>query len=205
MTAFFNQSSPIGISKFYSSIYLTLIHFILMIIILGILSTDILASQSDQRLDSLFNRLQTTSDEVEAQKIEIKIWEIWIESDREEVNNLMQRGISAMGKLDYETALKIFDKVVAIAPDFAEGWNKRATVHYLRKDFAASIKDVQRTLKLEPRHFGALSGLGLIFMEMKQYDSALKAFNDALEINPHLRGVKANADAIRKFLGIIEI
>ena len=205
MKTFFNQSGPIGISKFHSSNYLDLIRFITVVIIWGLLSTDILASQSDQRLDPLFNRLQTTLSEVEAQTIEITIWKIWIESDQDEVNRLMQAGTSAMEKRDYETALKVFDKVVAIAPNFAEGWNKRATVHYLRKDFAPSIKDIQRTLNLEPRHFGALSGLGLVFMEMERYDSALRAFKDALKVHPHLRGAKANVDAIRKHLGSVQI
>ena len=205
MKTFFKQSDPIGISKFHPSDYLDLIRFITVVILGYFLPTDILASQSDQRLDSLFNRLQTTVSKVEAQTIEITIWKIWIESDQDEVNRLMQAGISAMEKLDYGTALKVFDKVIAIAPNFAEGWNKRATVHYLRKDYAASIKDIQRTLNLEPRHFGALSGLGLVFMEMERYDSALRAFKDALKVHPHLRGAKANIDVIRKHLGNVQI
>lgn len=178
---------------------------ITVVIVWGLLSTDLLASQSDQRLDPLFNRLQTTLSDVEAQTIENTIWKIWIENDHDEVNRLMQAGTSAMQKLDYETALKVFDKMVTIAPNFAEGWNKRATVQYLRKDFAASIEDIQHTLNLEPRHFGALSGLGLVFKEMERYDSALRAFKDALKVHPHLRGAKANVDAIRKHLGRVQI
>ncbi|MBN4054203.1 hypothetical protein JYT87_00675 [Nitrospira defluvii] len=205
MKTFFKQSDPIGISKFHSSDDLDLIRFITVVVIWCLLPMDILASQSDQRLDPLFNRLQTTMSRVEAQTIEITIWKIWIESDQDEVNRLMQAGISAMEKLDYGTALKVFDKVIAIAPNFAEGWNKRATVHYLQKDFAASIKDIQRTLNLEPRHFVALSGLGLVFMEMEQFDSALRAFKDALKVHPHLRGAKANVDAIRKLLDNVQI
>ncbi|MEO1860714.1 MAG: tetratricopeptide repeat protein [Verrucomicrobiales bacterium] len=176
-----------------------------MVILWGLLSTETLASQSDKRLDPLFKRLQATLSKVEAQSIEMTIWRIWVESDQDKVNNLMNSGIAAMGNLDYATALKVFDKMVAIAPHFAEGWNKRATIHYLQKDFAASIKDIKRTLNLEPRHFGALSGLGLVLMEMEQYDSALRAFKDALKVNPHLRGAKANVDALRKLLGNVQI
>jgi len=199
------EAIPQGISKFHSSYHLDLICLITVVTIWGLLSTDILASQSDQRLDPLFNRLQTTLSEVEAQSIEMTIWKIWLESDQDKVNRLMISGISAMGKLDYATALKVFDEMVSIAPNFAEGWNKRATIYYLQKDFSASIKDIHRTLNLEPRHFGALSGLGLVFMEMEQYDSALRAFKDALKVNPHLRGAKANVDALHKLLGNVQI
>ena len=199
------QVKPIGISKFHLLSGFDFIRFFTVMILWGILSTDISASQFDPRLDALFNRLQTTESVLEARTIETTIWDIWKESEQDEVNRLMRFGTSAMDRLEYGRALKIFDQMVAIAPDFAEGWNKRATVHYLRKEFPASMQDIQRTLNLEPRHFGALSGLGLVYMKMERYDSALIAFKDAMKVHPHLRGAKANIDAIRKHLGGVQI
>ncbi len=205
MKTLMKQSKPIGTLKFHYSNGFDFIRIFITVIIGVLLSTDILASQSDPRLDALFSRLQTTLSVPEARKIESTIWKIWIESEQDEVNRLMQAGTSAIDQLDYGKALEVFNQMVAITPDFAEGWNKRATVHYLRKDFPSSILDIQRTLNLEPRHFGALSGLGLVYMALERYDSALIAFKDAMKIHPHLRGAQANIDAIRKHLSAVQI
>jgi tetratricopeptide (TPR) repeat protein len=85
-------------------------------------------------------------------------------------------------------------------PSFAEGWNKRATVYYLMGDFKASVGDIEHTLELEPRHFGALSGLGLIYMNMGKDQAALRAFRKTLEINPHLPAIRERADELAKKL-----
>ncbi|MFQ5902310.1 MAG: tetratricopeptide repeat protein [Candidatus Binatia bacterium] len=102
-----------------------------------------------------------------------------------------------MSRRNYEEALVSFNKVVEADPDFAEGWNKRATVYYLMGEFVASVRDIERTLTLEPRHFGALSGLGLIYLALGEDRLALEAFEAALKVNPHLPGAQAHAEEVR--------
>lgn len=158
------------------------------------------AGQADERLDVLFDRLKTTDSEVEAAALTRQIWVIWGHSASDVVNAFMAKGAEAMSRRNYETALAAFNKVVETEPNFAEGWNKRATVHYLMGDYAASVQDVERTLTLEPRHFGALSGLGLIYLAVGDDLAALKAFEAALKVNPYLPGARAHVDQLRRRL-----
>jgi tetratricopeptide (TPR) repeat protein len=159
-----------------------------------------LADQQDFRLEGLFARLQTTSSRAEAQAAQRQIWQIWIESDDSLVNRLMRNGIQAMATRQHGLALQYFDRLVERAPDFAEGWNKRATVHYLMDDYEASVLDIERTLDLEPRHFGALSGLGMIYDAIGKPAAALRSFEAAVAINPHLDGTRQRIDALRRQL-----
>jgi tetratricopeptide (TPR) repeat protein len=106
---------------------------------------------------------------------------------------------------DLGAALKAFNKVVVRTPAFAEGWNKRATVHYLLNNLQQSLDDIAATLELEPRHFGALSGRGLVFIKLRDLEQALSAFEEVLEISPQMTSARANIDAIRKALGQREI
>ncbi len=156
------------------------------------------ADQRDPRLGPLFQRLHDAASADDAEWAELQIWNIWMTSDDGDVNALMREGVTRMDAGDYPGAFKAFDAVVARAPDFAEGWNKRATVLYLMGDYAASIRDVEKTLALEPRHFGALSGLGLINVELGNEEAALDAFEKALAINPHMPSVRQNAEELRK-------
>jgi tetratricopeptide (TPR) repeat protein len=158
------------------------------------------ADQSDNRLITLFARLKTTPDPMEAQRIESDIWQIWIDSGREDMNAVVEQGIRAMGRGRYAEAISVFNRVVTELPEFAEGWNKRATVHYLNGDFTASVIDIERTLELEPRHFGAISGMGLIFMARGDDTGALRAFEEVLEIHPHARAAQIHVEALRRKL-----
>jgi tetratricopeptide (TPR) repeat protein len=162
--------------------------------------TPAFADQTDVRLDALFERLQATASEAEAQAAQQQIWQIWIESDDMLANRLMQGGIQAMVTRQHALALEYFDRLVERAPDFAEGWNKRATVHYLMEDYRASVLDIERTLELEPRHFGALSGLGMIYDAIGEPTAALRSFEAAVAINPHLEGTRQRIDALRRQL-----
>jgi len=154
------------------------------------------ADQNDRRLDGLFAQLQSTRDATEAAAIQEHIWALWFETEDQDVNLLMYVGNAAMNRGRYEAALAAFDRVVEMAPEYAEGWNRRATLYYLMGSYAASVSDVERTLALEPRHFGALAGLGLINVRLGRTDQAIEAFRRALKVNPHLTGAKANLDGL---------
>lgn len=157
-----------------------------------------LADQHDGRLDSLFERLQETSDPADAAALQQQIWQIWIESDDPASRQLMRRGMTAMASGDHDVALGVFDRLVEEAPDFAEAWNKRATVFYLMGRLDESVSDIQHTLKLEPRHFGALSGLALIYDAVEKPEAAIRSLEAALEINPHLHGSRDRIDQLRE-------
>lgn len=144
------------------------------------------ADQRDARLEPLFTALKSSSAQ-EAPFIERQIWSIWSRhGGDDEINMRFQRGVVLMNSGQIDRAIGIFSRIVEIDPDFAEAWNKRATLLYMSGDFSGSVRDIQRTLSLEPRHFGALSGLGLIYSELDSTEGAIKAFTAALEINPHM-------------------
>ncbi len=160
------------------------------------------AGQNDPRLDVLFDNLKTAPTEEEAKPFEDAIWRVWMMSGNGSVDAEMLRGLHAMAQEDNETALEAFERVVAMQPDFAEGWNKRATVNYLLGRFDESVIDIQKTLALEPRHFGALSGLGLINLALGRDRQALEAFEAALRIHPHMPGADGHIRELReKFRG----
>ena len=155
------------------------------------------ADQRDERLDPLFKELREASNPMQAALLERRIWGIWLQSGDDELDQLLLQGVRAMEISDTDQALAVFDQVVERAPEFAEGWNKRATVHWLRDEYAESMLDIQRTLELEPRHFGALSGMGLIFDELEDSVGALRAFQAVLRINPQARGAQARVEALQ--------
>lgn len=150
------------------------------------------AGQRDPRLPALFDRLSQGAvlSAMEAEALQSRIWRTWMESSDPTVQALMTRGVAAMSQQLYATALGVFDEMIALAPDFAEGWNKRATVNFLMGDFPASAADIQRTLDLEPRHWGALAGLGQIYLLLDEPEAALKPLRRAIEVNPYLEGVR---------------
>ncbi len=158
------------------------------------------ARQDDQRLVGLFEGLREAATEAEAGPIEREIWDVWMQSGRAEVDDLMAQGVEAMSARAFARALEAFDRIVQLDPGFAEGWNKRATVHWLMDHNAQSVVDIRRTLALEPRHFGAISGMGLILMEEGDAAGALKAFEAVLEINPNARGAKRNIEQLRALI-----
>ncbi|MGH6900299.1 MAG: tetratricopeptide repeat protein [Geminicoccaceae bacterium] len=158
------------------------------------------ADQQDPRLDGLFERLQEVRSPAAARAVEQQIWRLWLVSNDARIDRLMRQGLTAMHEQHYEAALRAFDRMVAQAPDFAEGWNKRATVHYLMGDWRASVVDIQRTLELEPRHFGALFGLGLIYDGLEQPEAALRSFEATLDLNPHSESTRLRIQELRRQL-----
>ncbi|MDP6566436.1 MAG: hypothetical protein QF578_16525 [Alphaproteobacteria bacterium] len=156
------------------------------------------ADQKDPRLDELFGRLHSVEDGKQARLIEGLIWRVWLETDSATVDLLMGRAVTAMSAERYRESLELLDTIVQLAPDYAEGWNKRATVRYLIGQDRAAIADVERTLELEPRHFGALSGLGLIHKRLENEAAALEAFEQALAVNPHLGHAQAEIKRLKR-------
>ena len=143
-------------------------------------------SPRSESLDDLFARLQSAADAEEAQQLEYSIWEIWCHFDdgNEHINHLMDRAALMMGQQRFEHALVLCNTVIELASEFAEGWNRRATVRYLAGDIVGSIADIESTLELEPRHFGALSGLGLCFLAMDELERAADTLRRTLKDPP---------------------
>ena len=166
--------------------------------LLLMVSVSVVADQTDARLDTLFGLLHETENPRAGEQITWRIWIIWRELDDENADTLMDKGIRDMSLQRYDQALITFNKVVEIAPTYAEGWNKRATLLFLMGDYVGSVADIKRTVALEPRHFGAGSGLGLIYIHLDNDAAALRAFEQALEVNPHLPGARHNVESIKK-------
>ena len=140
-------------------------------------------------LDTLFSALKIAPNEASAKAIEERIWALWLISGSDTCNLLMTRAKAATDAKDYDLALRLLDAIVAIKPDYVEGWNRRATIYYLKDDYAHAIADIGKVLTLEPRHFGALSGLGQMLQEIGDDKDALEAYRKALAIDPHLEHV----------------
>jgi tetratricopeptide (TPR) repeat protein len=112
----------------------------------------------------------------------------------------MRQGARAMSANNFALALESFNALIRLAPNLAEAWNKRATLYYLMRKFDASIADVKQTLALEPRHFGAVAGLGLIFEQLGNLPAALQAFREGLKINPHMASIRKKSQKIAREL-----
>jgi tetratricopeptide (TPR) repeat protein len=143
-----------------------------------------------EQLDVLFARLHT-SDGSPATGIEQKIWELWSASDSPTAEILLQQAQRAMDGGAPAEAMSILDRLIGAYPEFAEAWNKRATLYFLMKKDDRSLSDIDKVLDLEPRHFGALAGRGMIYQRQKKYALARRAFEDALAINPGLEQVRS--------------
>ena len=158
------------------------------------------ADQKDPRLEPLFAALRSAPSAEAARAIEQRIWAIWLESGDAAVDKLLAEGTAHLNAGDNDAALELFDRVVGLAPGFAEGWNKRATTLYTLGRFEQSAQDIDKVLSLEPRHFGALSGLGLCNIRLGRDKEALAAFRRAAAVDPNSPGVRANIEILRQWL-----
>jgi tetratricopeptide (TPR) repeat protein len=140
-------------------------------------------------LDTLFAALKIAPDEASAKAIEQRIWATWLVSGSDTCNLLMSRVKAAIDDKDYDIAIRLLSAVIEIKPTYVEAWNRRATVYYLKNDYAHAIADIGAVLAREPRHFGALSGLGLMLQEIGDDKDALEAYRQALAIDPHLEHI----------------
>ncbi len=175
-----------------------------LIVILGLLCWTAVPATADsgdsQALNRLFDALKGARDASEGNRLTSLIWQIWNHPDDPETGELMAEGRNALDKLDFNTALDRFGAVIKRAPELAEGWNKRATVYYVMGDFKASIRDIQQVLRLEPRHFGALAGLGMNYDALGDKQQALNAWRRALDANPHLEDAPVRIRQLEKDL-----
>lgn len=158
------------------------------------------ADQNDPALDSLFERLRAVEARAEGERITNRIWRLWREIDDPDLAATMEQGIVAMRSGRHADAERGFSAVIEAEPGYAEAWNKRATVRYMRERYTAAAADIRRALALEPRHFGALAGLGLVYMQLERYRAAIESFERALEINPWLDGTRRNIAIARERL-----
>jgi tetratricopeptide (TPR) repeat protein len=142
-----------------------------------------------RNLDFLFAALKAAPDADSAKQVENRIWALWMASGSDTANLLMSRAKTAIEASDLDLALELLDAIVKIKPDYIEVWNRRATIHYMRKEFGQALLDIQQVLIREPRHFGALSGLGMILQEFGDEKRALDVFRRALEVHPHLQRI----------------
>ena len=142
-------------------------------------------------LDTLFEALKIAPDAESAKAIEERIWSVWMASGSDTCNLLMGRMKAAADEKDYDLAIKLLDAIIELKPGYTEAWNRRATLYFMQKDYGHALADIREVLVREPRHFGALSGLGMILQEIGDDKDALDAYRKALAIDPHLENVPA--------------
>ena len=152
----------------------------------------------DVALDRLFASLHQASDEQAAKAVEQKIWELWSRFDSPTAEVLLGQAVVAMSAAENAASLEILDRVVASYPTYAEAWNKRAALHFGLGNYEASLRDIDKVLDLEPRHFGALAGRGMIYQSQKNWTAALNAYREALRMNPSMTGVKNAVQELAK-------
>ena len=160
---------------------------ILVILYISIFFSSAQSSQ-ENILNNLFNQLEKVNNSKSAALLEEKIWSIWNEHPTN--NKLTERlefGTELMQYGNYNYALKIFDNIIDTDPKWSEAWNKRATVYFLMSQLTNSLDDIDKVLKIEPRHFGALSGQARIFIKLQKYEKAIKSIERALRFYPSFK------------------
>ena len=156
------------------------------------------SDQTDTRLDDLFVTLQNSDDVAQLREAESNIWEIWFDSGEQEVDKMMEEGRKAVVAREYAIAEEIYSQVIDRLPGYSEGWNRRATIRYYQQNYDGSLLDIRQTLALEPRHFGAIWGLGMILGWQKEYSSAIIAFERLLELKPNSGDARPRIEMLRQ-------
>lgn len=154
-------------------------------------SSSVLADPPAQRIEQLFADLKRANNEQAAARVSARIVREWLRSGSATVDLLMQWSQKAIDDNKNGVALDLLDQVVTLAPEFAEGWNRRATVHFSMNDYGKTMSDLERVLELEPRHFGALAGLATILSETQRTDAAIRAYERLLDVYPMMRDAQS--------------
>ena len=152
-------------------------------------------------LDTLFSKLKDATDPVAIQSLEAAIWEQWTMVPDLKQREMMLRGMAEMQQREFRASVETYTRLIEVAPELSEAWNKRATVHWLMGNFPASLADICETVKREPRHFGAYSGLGMIRAEMGENARAVAAFELARKWNPHIVGIDDEIERLKALGG----
>jgi len=154
--------------------------------------------ERNRNIDFLFGALKVAPDDTSAKAVEDRIWAVWSGAGNDTTSLLMSRAKKAIDGKNYDLALRLLDAVIEIKPEYTEAWNRRATVYFLKKDYVNSMADIGRVLAREPRHFGALSGLGLIMQDIGDEKHALDAYRKALEVYPRLKGMEEKVKTLKE-------
>jgi tetratricopeptide (TPR) repeat protein len=155
-------------------------------------------AEREKTLSDLYALLATADDEESAKAIADAIERVWVHSGSATIDLLMERSIKAMNEKKVDLALKLLDSVVELAPDFTEGWNRRAYVFFVQNDIERALGDLRRTLALDPHHFKALDGLAQILREIGQKKAALKAFKELIDVHPYWSGAKQAIEELER-------
>ena len=166
------------------------------LIVFLLFAFSIKADQNDARLENLFEILSKTESNIQINEVTSSIWDIWHETNDPSIEEDFYRGLESMRTGDLIMSVAFFTRVIDKNPNFAEGWNKRATVYYMLGKFDASMMDIHETLKLEPRHFGAMDGMGLIFIHLEQFDKAIDIYDQMLKIFPNNSSTKQKKEML---------
>ena len=142
-------------------------------------------------LDDLFARLREATAPAEIEALQDGIWQIWLMTGNQALDKHLEAGMRALAAGDYTLAIQEFTVLIEASPDYAEGWNKRATAYYMRGEYRASLDDARQTLRLEPRHFGALSGRATMLLHLGDVAGALRALQQLKLLCPHWPGLPA--------------
>jgi tetratricopeptide (TPR) repeat protein len=151
--------------------------------------------------DAAVLQAHLTDTSVEVREVaEAGLWQLWSHSGDEKIDTLLARGVDEMRGGDLDTAIATFSSIIDRRPDFAEGWNKRATALFLAGDFRRSLADCNEVIKRNPTHFGALAGFGQIYFQLEQYERAIAFWQRALQVNPNLTGVEVSIKATEQLI-----
>lgn len=167
-------------------------------------NTTVMNNQTPE-LNHLFQKLKTAQSSTEIELLQADIWRVWLETGQPELDQQMAQGITAMSDQEYDEAIEHFTRIIEEQPDYAEGWNKRATAYYLRGNYKASIDDIEQTLAREARHFGALSGLVSIYRTVGDDRAALRTLEKLATIMPTNDMIRQQIQQLRGELGIRNI
>jgi tetratricopeptide (TPR) repeat protein len=149
-----------------------------------------------RNIDFLFDALKAAPDGEIAKQVENRIWAIWLASGSDTADLLMSRVKAAIEGKDARLAIQLLGSIIEIKPDYIEAWNRRATLFFALKDYGRAMADIQEVLNREPRHFGALAGLGMILEEVGENKQALEAYRKALAVNPHMQKIPEQVKAL---------
>lgn len=150
-----------------------------------------------QTLDTLYEKLAKAREGQEARAIAAQIERRWLRSGSDTADLLMSRVVKLMAAKDHERAIDLLDYVITLRPEWAEAYHKRATVFFVMDDYDGALRDIRATLAREPRHFGALTGMGMIFQKIDNRKAALAAYARALEIHPHIERLKQTVERLK--------